>query len=96
MDYGVKDHRSCKVNCLEALAGFNVHPPVMPEVFNIFQNSGPDADGNLSVEEPLSKAGDYVILRALEDLLVACSACPQDLNACNGFNPSDLMLEVYE
>ena len=96
MDYGVKDHRSCKVNCLEALAEFNVHPPVMPEVFNIFQNSGPDADGNLSVEEPLSKAGDYVILRGLEDLLVACSACHQDFNACNGTKPAEPVREVYE
>ncbi len=97
MDYGVKDHRSCKENVLEALAEFDVHPPVTPEVVNLFQNSGPDDDeGNMSVKEPLSRAGDYVVLRAMEDLLVAVSACPQDLNSCNGYNPTDLMLEVYE
>ncbi len=96
IDYGVTGHRSCKVNCLEALAEFEVEPPVTPEVFNIFQNSSPDDDGNLSVKEPVSKPGDYVVLMALDDLIVAGSACPQDLNPCNGFNPSDLTLEVYE
>ena len=97
MDYGVKNHRSCKENLFEALAKFNVRPPVTPEVFNLFQNSSPDdLEGNLSVKEPVAKAGDYVILRALEDLLVAGSACPQDLNPCNAFHPSDLTIEVYE
>ena len=78
------------------MAELGVHPPVTPEVFNIFQNSGPDSEGNLSVKEPVSVPGDFVVLRALEDLVVAASACPQDLNPCNGFNPSDLTLEVYE
>ena len=96
IDYEVTEHRSCKVNVLEALATLDVHPPVTPEVFNIFQNSGPDDDGNLSVKEPVSHAGDYVVLLALDDLIVAGSACPQDLNPCNGFNPSDLTLEVYD
>ena len=76
-----------------------LRPPVTPEVFNIFQNSGPDDDGNLSVKEPVSQAGGPRLrsaLLALDDLIVAGSACPQDLNPCNGFNPSDLTLEVYD
>ena len=87
IDYEVTEHRSCKENVLEALATLDVHPPVTPEVFNIFQNSGPDDEGNLSVKEPVSRAGDYVVLLALDDLIVAGSACPQDLNPCNGYNP---------
>ena len=96
MDYGVHDHRSCKVNCLEAYAAADMHPPVTPEVFNIFQNSSPDENGDLAVQEPVSKPGDYVILQALDDLVVCGSACPQDLNPCNGFNPTDIVFEVYE
>ena len=96
MDYEVTNHRSCKVNCLAALGELGIHPPVTPEVFNIFQNSGPDSKGNLEVKEPVSKAGDYVVLRALENLVVAASACPQDLNPCNGFHPTGLKMEVYE
>ena len=33
---------------------------------------------------PLSKAGDYVVLRAEMDCIVALSACPQDLVPING------------
>ena len=95
MDYGVSDHRNCKDNLYEALAEHGVRPPVTPEVVNLFQNSGADAEGKLCIEEPLSGAGDYVVLRALADLLVAVSACPQDLNPANGFVPTDLLLQVY-
>ena len=96
MDYGAEDHPSCKVNLYTALAEFNLNPAVTPEVVNIFQNSGPDEEGNLQIWEPLTKPGDYVVLRALVDLLVAVSACPQDFNVANGWNPSDLKLEIYE
>ncbi len=96
VDYGLKGHANCKDNVLKALAEFNLHPPVTPEVVNFFQNSGPDENENMVINEPLSKAGDYVVVRALEDLIVAVSACPQDQNPANGFNPTDLKLEVYE
>ena len=96
VDYGVKEHRSCKENLYEALAEFDVHPPVTPEVVNLFQNSGADEEGNLYTNEPLSGPGDHVVFKLLVDLLVAVSACPQDLNPCNAFNPTDLMLEIYE
>ena len=37
--------------------------------------------------EPLSKAGDYVILRATMDCIVAMSACPQDILPINKGRP---------
>jgi uncharacterized protein YcgI (DUF1989 family) len=36
----------------------------------------PIVDGKIGIEEPLSKAGDLVDLRAETDLLVAISNCP--------------------
>jgi uncharacterized protein YcgI (DUF1989 family) len=30
------------------------------------------------------------------DSIVAVSACPQDLNPCNGFHPSPLMIRVTD
>ena len=41
IDYEVTEHRSCKENVLEALATLDVHPPVTPEVFNIFPEQQP-------------------------------------------------------
>ena len=29
------------------------------------------------------------------DAVVAVSACPQDKNATNGFNPTDILIRVY-
>jgi uncharacterized protein YcgI (DUF1989 family) len=34
-----------------------------------------DAAGGLSVEPPLSKAGDYVLFEALQDLIIGLTAC---------------------
>lgn len=94
--YGVWQHRSCKMNTLEALQEFNIFPPVFPEPVNLFMNSPIDKKGKMSILPPVSRAGDYVIFRALKDLTVAGSACPMDLNPTNDFNPTDIMFEIYE
>jgi len=36
------------------------------------------------------------VLRTLMDSIVSVSACPQDLNPCNGFHPSPLMIRILE
>jgi aminomethyltransferase len=46
-------------------------------------------------EEPLSRPGDYVLMRAETDLLLATSACPDDLTPTNGWNPTDILVRVY-
>jgi uncharacterized protein YcgI (DUF1989 family) len=40
--------------------------------------------GELSFEPPVSTAGSYVTLRAEMDLVIAFSACPQDILPING------------
>jgi len=54
------------------------------------------ADGRYEIEEPDSRAGDYLDLRADMDLFVAISNCPQENNPCNGFNPTALQIVVYD
>ena len=41
-------------------------------------------DGGLEFAAPRCAPGQYVTLRAEQDLIVAFSACPQDMNAING------------
>ena len=41
------------------------------------------ADGKTGWGEPVSKPGDYVVLRAVMDCVVAMSACPQDILPIN-------------
>ena len=94
--YGKWQHRSCKMNLLEALEEFNLWPPVFPDPVNLFMNSPVATNGSMTIQPPVSRAGDYAIFRALRDLIVVGSACPVDLNPTNDFKPTDIMFEIYE
>ena len=95
IDYGVENHRSCRSNFLEALQQWNYEEWQIPDVINIFQNAPIHADRTFGNEIPTSKAGDKFVLRALMDGIVAAiSACPQDLNPCNGFHPSSILARI--
>jgi uncharacterized protein len=89
------EHRSCKMNALEALARFSVHPPVFPDPLNLFQNTPADATGALQYGPSLARPGDHVVLRALRPLLAVGSACPFDLNPAMGPERSEIGFEVY-
>jgi len=91
--YGVEDHPSCQGLLGAVLAPLGVAPDV-PDTFNAFMNVPVAPDGSLSIEVPLSRAGDSVTLRAEVDLLVGVSACPADLSACNGWNPTAIAVEI--
>src|SRR2546427_6151181 len=95
IDYGVENHRSCRTNFTEALAPWRYDEWQIPDVINIFQNAPIHADRTFGNEIPTSKPGDKIILRALVDGIVAgISACPQDLNPCNGFHPTGALIDV--
>jgi uncharacterized protein len=93
-DFGVEDHRSCRMNFVEALAAFDLPPWRIPDPVNLFQHSPVLPDGGyLSAPSP-ARAGDYVTLLARMDLVAACSACPQDLAPTNAGQLSDLTVRL--
>lgn len=92
--FGIKDHRSCLANLRDALAQFDIPEHLIPDPLNVFMCQELSAEGTFTVLEPLSRAGNHVALRLLEDCILAISACPQDQNACNGYGITDLRLEV--
>ena len=95
LDYGVENHRSCRSNFVEALAPWEFEEWQVPDVVNIFQNAPIRADRTFGNEVPTSKPGDKFVMRALMDGIVAAvSACPQDLNPCNGFHPSPILARI--
>ncbi len=96
IDYGVAEHRSCRSNLTEALAPWGVEEWQVPDPFNIFQNAPVRADGSFANELPSSKPGDRIVFRVLMDCVVGVSACPQDLNPCNGFRPSPLLVSTAD
>ena len=77
-------HDNCTDNLKSALAALGLTPPEIPSPLNLFMNIPVKAQGGISFEAPISKPGSYVSLRAEMDLIIAFSACPQDLIPING------------
>jgi uncharacterized protein YcgI (DUF1989 family) len=96
MDYGVQGHRSCRTNFTEALQPWGINEWEMPDPFNLFQNAPIHPDRTFGNEIPTGKPGDRILFRVLIDAIGSVSACPQDLNPCNGFNPSPIRVRVLE
>jgi len=80
-------HPSCFENLYTNLEKFSIQPDDVPTAFNIFMNVQFAADGKLSVDPPLSKAGDYVIFQAQMDLIVALTACSAEDSNNGSFKP---------
>ena len=77
-------HDNCTDNLAAALAGLGLTPPETPSPFNLFMNIPWTGPGDLSFEPPVSSPGSYIRMRAEMDLIVAFSACPQDILPING------------
>ncbi len=88
-------HANCRTALAEALEGFGVSYDEMPDPINWFMNLAIRQRGELEIREPLSEPGDQVQLVALMDVVIAATACPQDLNPVNGGQPTDILVRVY-
>jgi uncharacterized protein len=77
-------HDNCTDNLVEAMRDLGLASPRTPSPLNLFMNIPWTADGSLSFEPPVSTPGSYVVLQAEMDLVIAFSACPQDILPING------------
>ena len=93
--YGLPDHPNCRDNLATALAEYHIPYDRVPNPFNFFMHNAILGKGEVEVREPLSEPGDFVVLRALTDLIVAVSACPNDRSPQNGRTPTDLLVRVF-
>jgi uncharacterized protein YcgI (DUF1989 family) len=77
-------HDNCRDNLFAGMAELGLTPPECPSSLNLWMNT-PVVDG-LGIDwlPPVSRPGDYVVLRAELDCIVAMSACPQDMVPING------------
>jgi glycine cleavage system T protein (aminomethyltransferase) len=94
-DMGYPGHANCTDNFNAQLDPYGVAPRRGWPAINFFYNTGIDANNQLFLDEPWSRPGDYVLLRALKDLICASSACPDDIDPANGWNPTDIHVRVY-
>ena len=59
----------------------------VPDPWNLFEHTGISENLTLRDESSSAKAGDYVELRAEQELLLVCSACPSTVGAISGDVP---------
>ena len=77
-------HDNCTDNLHAALQALGVDVAETPSPLNLFMNIPVHDDDALSFDPPVSTPGSHVLLRAEMDLVIAFSACPQDILPING------------
>lgn len=87
-------HRGCMGNLAEALAPYGIMPDQIPCAFNLFMNVEVDGEsGRLRVLPPLSKAGDFIRLKALMDVVIGITACSAYASNGGTFKPIHYEIE---
>jgi len=63
---------------------------------NFFMNVPVTSDGGLTFADGISDAGKYVELKAMMDVIVLISNCPQLNNPCNAYNPTPIEVLIWD
>jgi urea carboxylase-associated protein 1 len=89
---------NCRDNFLSALARADI--PLskrdLTSNINFFMNVPVTPQGGLTFEDGISAAGRYVEMRALMDVVVLVSNCPQLNNPCNAYNPTPVRMLIWD
>jgi len=94
-DLGYPGHVNCSENFNRALQPFGIQPRPGWMAINLFFNTNFDDSNQMYFDEPWSRPGDYVLMRALKDMICVASACPCDVDPANGWNPTDIHMRIY-
>lgn len=94
-DMGYPGHINCTDNFNKALAPYGIAPRKGWEAINYFYNTAIDHQNQLYLDEPWTRPGDYVLMRALTDLVCVSSSCPDDIDAANAWEPTDIHVRTY-
>ncbi len=93
---GFPGHVNCSDNMTNALEPFGVARRSAWPAINFFWNTWIDHQSHqLMTEESHSRPGDYVAMQAMDDLVCVSTACPDDLDPINGWNPTDVHVRIY-
>ena len=85
-----KGHPNCFDNINKALGE---HRTIITPV-NLFMYTKINTDGSISVEKPVSKAGDKIVLQALMDIRLGIAACSVSESKCNSGKCSSIKVVI--
>jgi aminomethyltransferase len=94
-DRGYFGHPNCSDNFNAVLEPYRVQARRGWPAINFFFNTFLDSDTLIFLDEPWSRPGDYVLLRAETDLVCVSSACPDDIDPANGWVPTPIGVRIY-
>ncbi len=99
-DRGFPGHVNCSDNISASMSSYGVAQRNAWPAINFFWNTWVDSGAGASThhvltEESWSRPGDYVALKAMEPLVCVSTACPDDIDPINGWNPTDIHVRIY-
>jgi uncharacterized protein YcgI (DUF1989 family) len=86
-------HPNCLDNLAASLVPYGIQASQIPTAFNIFMNVEISAEGRVTVQPPLSKAGDFIDLHSEMELIVGLTAC--SAGKCNNYRCTPIGVEIY-
>lgn len=93
---GFFGHLNCSDNISRAFLPYGIAERRAWPAINFFFNSWIDpSDNQIQTDEAWSRPGDYVALQAMTDLVAVSTACPDDVDPINGWNPTDVHVRIY-
>ena len=92
--YGVGYQPNCRDNFLRELEKFDMGAKDIVANVNFFMYVPVGKNGEMDMGPSISKAGDYVDLRAESDVLAIISNCPQINNPVNDYRPTPIHIIV--
>ncbi|MDF2095949.1 DUF1989 domain-containing protein [Aquibaculum arenosum] len=95
-DLGYPGHVNCSDNINREFERYGLPPRGGWPAINFFFNTLLDDANAIGMDDPWSRPGDFVLVRALTDLLCVSTACPCDVDPANGWNPTDIQVRVYD
>ncbi|UXN67389.1 urea carboxylase-associated family protein (plasmid) [Phyllobacterium sp. A18/5-2] len=87
-------HDNCTDNLHQALEAIALESTATPSPLNLFMNVPVENDGTLSFLPPVSKPGQFISLRAEQDIVIVLSACPQDMVPVNNMIPTEAHFKI--
>ena len=95
-DMGYPGHVNCSDNINAEGERFGIRPRGGWPAINFFFNTMLDDGNAIGMDDPWSRPGDFVLMRALTDLVCFSTACPCDIDPANGWDPTDIQVRVYD